>query len=62
MRLRGLYDIGWNDATPYESGICLEKDVQLFERGKEVELEKGEHTFEVKSQTTFLLFQSYTRG
>lgn len=47
MRLRGLYDIGWNDATPYESGICLEKDVALFEGGNEVELEKGEHTFEV---------------
>ncbi|GAA6016537.1 hypothetical protein JCM11491_002354 [Sporobolomyces phaffii] len=46
VRLRGLYDIGWNDATPYESGICLEKTVSLFEEGNEVSLEKGEHTFE----------------
>ncbi|GAA5998490.1 hypothetical protein JCM5350_003034, partial [Sporobolomyces pararoseus] len=46
VRLRGLYDIGWNDATPYESGICLEKKVSLFEEGNEVTLEKGEHTFE----------------
>jgi hypothetical protein len=46
VRLRGLFDIGWNDATPYESGICLEKTVSLFEEGNEVTLEKGEHTFE----------------
>lgn len=50
VRLRGLYDIGWNDATPYESGICLEKTVSLFEDGSEVTLEKGEHTFEVRKQ------------
>ncbi|GAA5911200.1 uncharacterized protein JCM6883_001936 [Sporobolomyces salmoneus] len=46
VRLRGLYDIGWNDATPYESGICLEKTVSLFEEGNEVTLEKGKHEFE----------------
>ncbi|GAA5943731.1 uncharacterized protein JCM15063_005819 [Sporobolomyces koalae] len=46
VRLRGLYDIGWNDSTPYESGICLEKTVSLCQEGTEVSLEKGEHTFE----------------
>ncbi|GAA5959797.1 hypothetical protein JCM21900_001018 [Sporobolomyces salmonicolor] len=55
VRLVGLYDIGWNDSTPYESGVCLEKTVALFRDGEVVELEKGEHTFEfiiiVPSQT-----------
>lgn len=47
VRLVGRYDIGWTDSTPYESGICLERTVSLLKEGEEVQLERGEHTFEV---------------
>ncbi|BGP61365.1 hypothetical protein NBRC10512_003678 [Rhodotorula toruloides] len=46
VRLIGRYDIGWNDSTPYESGVCLERTVSLLSDGEELQLEKGEHTFE----------------
>ncbi|GAA5989603.1 hypothetical protein JCM10908_000549 [Rhodotorula pacifica] len=46
VRLVGRYDIGWTDSTPYESGICLERTVSLLKEGEEVQLERGEHTFE----------------
>lgn len=48
MRLVGRYDIGWDDSTPYESGICLERTVSLIQDGEVAQLEKGEHTFEVR--------------
>lgn len=48
VRLIGRYDIGWNDSTPYESGVCLERTVSLLSDGEELQLEKGEHTFEVR--------------
>jgi hypothetical protein len=47
VRLVGRYDIGWIDSTPYESGVCLERTVSLLKEGEEVQLERGEHTFEV---------------
>lgn len=50
MRLIGRYDIGWNDSTPYESGVCLERTVSLLSDGEELQLEKGEHTFEVRCE------------
>ncbi|KWU43092.1 hypothetical protein RHOSPDRAFT_26550 [Rhodotorula sp. JG-1b] len=46
VRLVGRYDIGWIDSTPYESGVCLERTVSLLQEGEEVQLERGEHTFE----------------
>ncbi|TKA51709.1 hypothetical protein B0A53_05414 [Rhodotorula sp. CCFEE 5036] len=46
VRLVGRYDIGWIDSTPYESGVCLERTVSLLKEGEEVQLERGEHTFE----------------
>ncbi|BGP16113.1 hypothetical protein JCM10213v2_004107 [Rhodosporidiobolus nylandii] len=46
VRLIGRYDIGWNDSTPYESGVCLERTVSLLQEGEEISLEKGEHVFE----------------
>ncbi|GAA5999006.1 uncharacterized protein JCM10292_003251 [Rhodotorula paludigena] len=46
VRLVGRYDIGWDDSTPYESGICLERTVSLIQDGEVAQLEKGEHTFE----------------
>ncbi|KWU43089.1 Proteophosphoglycan ppg4, partial [Rhodotorula sp. JG-1b] len=48
VRLVGQYNIGWTDNTPYESGICLERTVSLLPDGEEMQLEKGEHTFEVR--------------
>lgn len=47
VRLVGQYNIGWTDNTPYESGTCLERTVSLLNEGEEVQLERGEHTFEV---------------
>lgn len=47
VRLVGQYNIGWTDNTPYESGVCLERTVSLLNDGEELQLEKGEHTFEV---------------
>lgn len=49
VRLVGQYNIGWTDNTPYESGVCLEKTVSLLNDGEEMQLEKGEHTFEVSA-------------
>ncbi|GAA6011947.1 hypothetical protein JCM10207_003437 [Rhodosporidiobolus poonsookiae] len=46
VRLIARYDIGWNDSSPYESGVCLERTVSLLGEGEEVHLEKGEHVFE----------------
>ncbi|GAA5989614.1 hypothetical protein JCM10908_000553 [Rhodotorula pacifica] len=46
VRLVGQYNIGWTDSTPYEGGTCLERTVSLLKEGEEVQLEKGEHTFE----------------
>ncbi|GAA5879422.1 hypothetical protein JCM3774_005236 [Rhodotorula dairenensis] len=46
VRLVGQYNIGWTDNTPYESGTCLERTVSLLNEGEEVQLERGEHTFE----------------
>ncbi|GAA5851155.1 hypothetical protein JCM8547_004149 [Rhodosporidiobolus lusitaniae] len=47
VRLIGRYDIGWNDASPYESGTILERTVSLLgENEPELPLEKGEHVFE----------------
>ncbi|KAI5477091.1 Immunoglobulin E-set domain protein [Pseudohyphozyma bogoriensis] len=43
VRLQGRQDIGYPDGRPYESAITLDKVVSLLE--KDLELEKGEHTF-----------------
>lgn len=45
MRLVGRQDISWGDSKPYESGVCLDKEVALFSGKDEVVLEKGEHQF-----------------
>lgn len=45
VRLTGRQDISWGDSRPYESNICLDKEVALFSGKQEVTLDKGEHTF-----------------
>lgn len=45
VRLVGRQDISWGDSRPYESNICLDKEVALFSGNEEVTLDKGEHTF-----------------
>lgn len=45
VRLVGRQDISWGDSRPYESGICLDKEVALFSGKDEVVLDKGEHQF-----------------
>ncbi|BGP01253.1 Proteophosphoglycan ppg4 [Rhodotorula toruloides ATCC 204091] len=46
VRFFARYDIAWPDTTPYESGVCLERTVSLVNDGEEMQLDKGEHTFE----------------
>jgi hypothetical protein len=45
VRLVGRQDISWGDSRPYESSICLDKEVALFSGKDEVVLDKGEHQF-----------------
>ncbi|KAI5474797.1 Ankyrin repeat protein [Pseudohyphozyma bogoriensis] len=46
VTLQGLQDIAFpNNEKPYESAVTLSREVSLLDGG-EVELEKGEHTFE----------------
>lgn len=45
VRLVGRQDISWGDSRPYESSICLDKEVALFSGKDEVMLDKGEHHF-----------------
>ena len=45
VRLVGRQDISWGDSRPYETGICLDKLVELFPGKNEVDLDKGEHKF-----------------